>query len=113
MAYAQAIADSKIYEQLGGYYINVPRAVEVFEGERPANYALLIVRFPCLENARTFWNSRVYQEEIMPLRLDPSAGDYTVEIYPEMPLREDMVGKVGDNSYRADFPAEAIEQAGD
>ena len=111
LAYGKAIADSKLYEKLGGYYVNIPVPVAHFEGDAEDGHVTLIVRFPCLENARAFWNSRVYQEEILPLRLDPSAGDYIVRVYPEAPLREDMVGKVGDDGYRADFNAAGIEQA--
>ncbi len=103
-AYGKAIADSGLYQQLGGYYINLAFPQEIFEGTVPKGYVNLIVRFPCMANARTFWNSRVYQEQIKPLRLNPPAGDYFVAVYPEAPLREDMVGKVGDNSYNADFP---------
>jgi uncharacterized protein (DUF1330 family) len=109
-AYAKAIADSKLYEKLGGYYINAPRHSEVFEGEVPANQSLLIVRFPCAANARAFWNSKEYQEKIKPIRLNPSAGDYSVALYPEIPVRADMTGKVGDNAYRNGFDAGAIEQ---
>ena len=110
LAYGKAIADSKLYEKLGGYYINVPRAVATFEGSPPQGYTTLMVRFPCLANAEAFWNSRTYQEDILPLRQGPSAGDYVVTVYPEAPLRPDMVGKVGDNAYRAEFPAEGIPQ---
>lgn len=110
LAYGKAIAESGLYEQLGGYYVNVPQAVATFEGEPPAGHVTLIVRFPCLENARAFWYSREYQENIRPLRLGPSAGDYLVTVYPELPLREDLTGKVGDNGYREDFSTEAIEQ---
>jgi uncharacterized protein (DUF1330 family) len=110
LAYGKAIADSKLYEKLGGYYINVPRAVATFEGNLPKGYSTLIVRFPCLANAQAFWNSRTYQEEILPIRQSPSAGDYIVTVYPEAPLRPDMAGKVGDNGYRAEFSAESIPQ---
>ncbi|MEP5938398.1 MAG: DUF1330 domain-containing protein [Erythrobacter sp.] len=110
MKYGQAIAESKIYEQLGGYYVTVPRPLEVFEGELPQGYVNLTVRFPCIENARTFWNSRVYQEEILPIRQNPSAGDYTVSIYAEMPLRADMVGRVGNNRFKHDFAAQDVPQ---
>ena len=108
--YARAIAESKIYEELGGYYLNIPRTLEIFEGTDDPRHTTITVRFPCIENARSFWNSRVYQDNILPLRQDPSAGDYSVRIYPEAPLRGDMVGKVGDNSYRAEFDVSAVEQ---
>ncbi len=109
-AYAKAIADSGLYERLGGYYLNVPRPLATFEGEPAANYTTLIVRFPCLANAKAFWDSGEYQEKIKPLRLNPSAGDYSVTVYPEMAVRADMIGKVGDNAYRAHFDAAGIPQ---
>lgn len=108
--YAAAIAESGIYEELGGYYVTAPRPLEVFEGDVDPNYVNLTVRFPCIENAREFWNSRVYQEEIIQLRQDPSAGDYTVTIYAEAPLREDMVEKVGDNRFLSDFADPDVPQ---
>lgn len=110
LAYGKAIADSRLYQKLGGYYLNIPAPLATFEGNPPAGYTTLMVRFPCLANAQAFWNSRTYQEEILPLRQGPSAGDYIVTVYPEAPLREDMVGKVGDGAYRAPFSAEGIEQ---
>lgn len=110
LAYGKAIADSGLYRELGGYYVNLPQALATFEGSQPSGYTTLIVRFPCLANAQAFWNSKVYQEQIKPLRLDPSAGDYIVTVYKEAPLREDMVGKVGDNGYRAEFNAAGIAQ---
>jgi uncharacterized protein (DUF1330 family) len=110
LAYGEAIARSGLYRQLGGYYVNVPRALATFEGSPPEGYTTLIVRFPSLANAQAFWNSRVYQEEILPMRQNPPAGTYTVTVYPEAPLREDMVGQVGDNGYRGSFDASAVPQ---
>lgn len=110
-AYAEAIAKSGLYQQLGGYYLNVPRSIAVFEGEPAKSHTTLIVRFPCLANAKAFWNSRVYQETIKPLRLGPSAGDYLVTVYPEAPLRADMRGKVAAPTYLQRFNANGIEQA--
>ncbi|OYY90927.1 MAG: hypothetical protein B7Y45_05795 [Sphingomonas sp. 28-66-16] len=110
IAYAKAIADSGLYQRLGGYYLNAPAALDTFEGAPPKGYTNLIVRFPCLANARAFWHSKTYQETIKPLRLNPSAGDYVVAVYPEAPLRSDMVGKVGDAEYRATFSAAGIDQ---
>jgi uncharacterized protein (DUF1330 family) len=109
-AYAKAIADSGLYRKLGGYYLNAPRPIATFEGTPPPNSSTLIVRFPCLANAQAFWNSKEYQEKIKPLRLNPSAGDYTVTVYPEAAVREDMAGKVGDAAYRATFDAAGIAQ---
>lgn len=110
LAYGKAIADSGLYQKLGGYYVNLAFPQAIFEGDAPAGYVNLIVRFPCMANARAFWFSREYQEKIKPLRQDPSAGDYIVTVYPEAPLRADMVGKVGDNGYRVPFSADGVEQ---
>ena len=109
-AYAKAIADSGLYQKLGGYYVNSPRALATFEGEPPQGYTTLTVRFPCLANAKAFWYSKEYQEKIRPLRLDPSAGDYIVTVYPEIPPREDLAGKLGENDYRTRFSSDGIEQ---
>ena len=109
--YAAAIAKSEIYQKLGGYYVNVPRPLEVFEGDLPPDYVNLTVRFPCVENARAFWNSRVYQNEIIDIRRKPtSAGDYTVTLYAEAPLREDMIGKVGEARFTYDFSNPDVPQ---
>jgi uncharacterized protein (DUF1330 family) len=110
MAYGQAIAQSGLYEKLGGYYVTIPRPLEVFEGELPPGYANLTVRFPCIKNARAFWNSRVYQEEIIKLRQNPSAGDYTVSVYAEAPMRADMADHVGNNSFTHDFSDPDVPQ---
>lgn len=109
-AYAKAIADSQLYQKLGGYYVNAPVPLATFEGTPAKSHATLIVRFPCLANAKAFWYSKVYQEKIKPLRLNPSAGDYLVTVYPEIPLRSDLAGKVGDNSYQVTFNADGIER---
>lgn len=110
LAYGKAIADSGLYKKLGGYYVAVGRPIETFEGTPPANYSTVIVRFPCLANARAFWNSRDYQEKIKPMRLNPSAGDYLVTVHTEVPVREDMVSKVSDAAYRATFDPAQVEQ---
>ncbi len=110
LAYGKAIADSGLYQQLGGYYINSPRPLATFEGAPPAGYTTLIVRFPCLANAKAFWYSREYQDKIIPLRQNPAAGDFVVTVYPEAALRPDMVGKVGANGYLVPFSADGIAQ---
>lgn len=110
MAYGKALAQSEIYQRLGGYYITLPQPVAVFEGEVPPDYVNLTVRFPCLANARAFWNSRVYQETILPLRQNPAAGDYTVTVYAEAPLRADMAGKVEAGRFLADFSGHSEPQ---
>lgn len=110
-AYAKAIADSGLYAQLGGYYVNAPRPLVVFEGTPPPNLSTLIVRFPCLANARAFWNSKIYQQAIRPLRLNPSAGDYVVTVYAEAALPPHMQGRVGSAAYDGSFEAAGIEPA--
>lgn len=102
-AYAQKIAESGIYDRLGAYYLNAPRPIATFEGEPPKNLTTLIVRFPCLANAEAFWYSKLYQEMIKPMRLNPSAGDYVVTVYPEVPVRPGLAGAVGSNSYNRQF----------
>jgi len=109
-AYAKAIGKSGLYQKLGGYYLNAPRPIAVFEGAAPKNLTTLVVRFPCLANARAFWNSRMYQEAIKPMRLDPAAGDYLVTVYPEVPIRADLAGKVGSSAYLERFDANGVEQ---
>jgi uncharacterized protein (DUF1330 family) len=109
-AYAGAIARSGLYPQVGGYYLNAPRPVAVFEGDVDPDYVTLMVRFPCLANARAFWNSSVYQESIKPLRLDPPAGNYSVTVYRESALPDYLSSKVGSASYLVPFDATAIEQ---
>lgn len=109
-AYARAIFDSGLYQQLGGYYINAPIPLAVFEGTPPKGHATLIVRFPCLANAKAFWYSKEYQDKIMPLRLNPAAGDYVVTVYAEIPPRADLAGKVGTADYLARFDSTGVEQ---
>ena len=98
-AYADAIRQSKLYDSLGGYYLNFSRPVEVFEGNPPAGQSILLVRFPCLAHARAFWFSRAYQDAIKPLRMDPSAGEYTVSVYAERDLPPELAGRVRPGGY--------------
>ena len=97
--YAGAIAKSGLYPEVGGYYLNAPAPVAVFEGDIPDGYVTLMVRFPSLEKAKEFWNSDVYQNEIKPLRLNPSAGDYYVTVYKEADLPNYMKDKVETGQY--------------
>jgi len=108
-AYGRAIQESGLYAELGGYYLNTPRPLAVFEGDVPANYATLIVRFPCLANARAFWYSRTYQEQIKPLRENPAAGNYRVTVYAEGELPAYMQDAVGEADYQRDFDASGVE----
>lgn len=97
--YAAAIRASGLYQKLGGYYIANPRALATFEGAPPPDRSILLVRFPCLAHARSFWNSREYREKILPLRLNPAAGDFIVTVHMELPLPDYMINRVGDGRF--------------
>ena len=101
-AYADAIRSSGLYQRLGGYYLINPRPVAVFEGEAPPQRSMLAVRFPCFAHARAFWNSKAYREKIIPLRSDPSAGDFTVTVHLELPIPPYMKGRVTTPTFSAD-----------
>lgn len=109
-AYAQKIMESGLYDRLGAYYLNAPRPIATFEGAPPKNLTTLVVRFPCLANAESFWYSKAYQELIRPMRLSPSAGDYLVTVYPEVPVREGISRDVGHNGYRKSFNGSSVER---
>ena len=108
-AYAKAVASSGLYQQLGGYHLNTARPLDVLEGN-PQSIAV-VLRFPCRANALAFWNSTAYQGQLKALRSNPPAADLAIAIYPEAPLRPDMVGKVGDARYSASFDAAAVPQS--
>ncbi|MEQ8514055.1 MAG: DUF1330 domain-containing protein [Chromatocurvus sp.] len=90
MAYGEALAETGIYAELGAYYLNAPRPIEVLEGDPPDSYVSLIVRFPTLDAVKTFWNSDAYQNRVLPLRLAPPAADYTVAVYRAVDLPDYM-----------------------
>ena len=100
--YAIALGSSDLYPNARGYYLNIPRPLRVLEGEPDANDVALMVRFPSECAAVTFWYDDFYQNEIKPLRLNPSAGDYVVTLYDEASLPPYMAGKVGDNAYASE-----------
>jgi uncharacterized protein (DUF1330 family) len=108
MGYAKALQASGLYPQLGGYYLNVPRVLDVFEGTPPPNESILMVRFPCLAHARAFWHSRAYQQQVRPERLNPSAGDFTVTVYAEAALPPHMAGRVTPPAYTPAVPGGAL-----
>ena len=114
MAYVQAISETDLYQRLGGYYVTMPKPIAYLEGEEKDGYVSLVVRFPCRENAEAFWNSRTYQEEILPIRLgDPPAADYTITLHTEAPWQARLEGKVGKADYRHDFANHGVEQIGE
>ena len=81
--YVVAIGRSGLYEEANGYYEALTPALEVFEGEPPANRAVLIARFPCLEKARDFWYSDTYAE-IRKIR--EGVAEFEVLVLPAPPL---------------------------
>ena len=100
--YAIALQRSDLYPNARGYYLNNPRPVRILEGEPDMNDVALMVRFPSECAAVSFWYDDFYQNEIKPLRLNPSAGDYVVTLYEEASLPPYMAGKVGDAKYIAE-----------
>lgn len=105
-AYSRAFAGSGLYQQLGGYVLNGPKATDALAGGSAVSFQS-VLRFPCRANALAFWNSKLQQDQFTLLRGTAQPTDIAVAIYPELPLREDLVGKVGDNSYSAAFSAAA------
>ncbi len=97
--YSAALAATGLYPANGGYYLNAPQPIEVFEGAPSPDFAMLIVRFPSIDAARTFWNSDAYQQKVKPLRQNPSAGDYTVMVFAEADLPAYMAGRVASADY--------------
>jgi uncharacterized protein (DUF1330 family) len=110
MAYGKALQNSGLYAQLQGYYINSAPPIAVFQGTVPPNYATLIVRFPCLAHARTFWYSKTYQETIKPMRENPSAGDFTVSVYAATDLPGHMKDKLKNGNYKQKFSDDAVKK---
>jgi len=107
--YAKALAASGIYPELRGYYMNAPRPVAVFEGDVPQNHVTLLVRFPCLAHAKAFWYSKVYQEQVKPLRTENDAGDYLVTVYKEINPPAYMDGKVEGGAYLETFEDQSTQ----
>jgi CpeT protein len=83
-AYARALAESGLYARFGGQYEAITPLVEVFEGEPPPGRGVVIARWPCLEAARSFWNSPEYRE-IVKLREGKSRFEVIVLPVPPVP----------------------------
>ena len=78
-AYQAALTASGLYPKNNGGYQVRGRPIEMFEGEWPGNQAVVIAKFASADDARNFWNSDVYQNEIKPLRA--GAGSFTVALF--------------------------------
>ncbi|MEM9303629.1 MAG: CpcT/CpeT family chromophore lyase [Pseudomonadota bacterium] len=61
-AYAGAIGASGLYPKNQGYYLGITPAIDVFEGDLPAQRGAVLARFPCAAAARAFWDSPEYAE---------------------------------------------------
>ena len=105
-AYSRALTSSGLYQRLGGYELNGPKATDALAGGGAVSLQS-VLRFPCRANALAFWHSKLQQDQLALLRGTAQPADLAAAIYPELPLREDLVGKVGDNSYSAAFSAAA------
>ncbi len=108
LAYGDAIKASGLYEKLGGYYLASPRSLATFEGTPPANQSVLMVRFPCYAHARAFWFSQKYQKDLIPLRQNPNAGDFTVTVYPEIAPPAAISAQLQPGGYRIVPPPSVI-----
>lgn len=82
-AYSQALLESGLYPDNGGYPVARSPTLEVFEGEPPRGRGVVISKFPCLEAAQSFWYADRYQREIIPLRQDIS--EFEVLVLPVVP----------------------------
>lgn len=77
-AYAQALAESGLYEAHGGAYEFVGAPVNRLEGW-PDGVSAVLARFPSRTAAESFWFSAKYQDDIKPLRR--GAGTFQVAIF--------------------------------
>jgi uncharacterized protein (DUF1330 family) len=80
--YQAALTASELYPKNHGDYQVRGRPIEMFEGEWPGNQAVVIAKFASADDARSFWHSDVYQNEIKPLRA--GAGSFTVALFEEL-----------------------------
>ena len=78
-AYQAALTASELYPKNNGGYQVRGRPIEMFEGEWPGNQAVVIAKFASADDARNFWHSDTYQNEIKPLRA--GAGSFTVALF--------------------------------
>lgn len=79
--YVNALRESGLYPATGGFYITSGKSSLVLEGSMFANRPIVIAKFPCVEAARLFWFSDLYQKNILPLR--EGAGTFDVAIFEE------------------------------
>ncbi len=82
-AYSQALLESGLYPDNGGYPVARSPTLEVFEGEPPRGRGVVISQFPCLQAAQSFWYAERYQQEIIPLR--QGISEFEVLVLPVVP----------------------------
>ena len=70
-AYAEKAA--KVVDQYGGRFVVGTGKVETVEGER-GRHRMVLIEFPSLAQARTFYDSPEYQE-VLPMRFASSKTD--------------------------------------
>lgn len=80
-AYVEALRASGLYPALGGFHMTAGKPTELLEGGMFGESPIVIAKFPCVEAARRFWYSDVYQKKIKPLR--EGAGSFEVAIFEE------------------------------
>lgn len=80
-AYVTALQAAGLYPAFGGFYVTAGKSPQVLEGEMFERSPIVVAKFPCLEAARRFWYSDVYQKEILPLR--EGAGTFEVALFEE------------------------------
>jgi uncharacterized protein (DUF1330 family) len=80
--YAAALAASGLYQQHGGHYIAVGKAIADFENW-PMGKSCVIAEFPSRAAAEAFWWSDTYQNSVKPLRA--GAGTFEVGLFAGVP----------------------------
>lgn len=80
-AYLEALRASGLYPAVGGFHMTAGKPTELLEGRMLGESPIVIAKFPCVEAARRFWHSELYQKKIKPLR--KGAGNFEVAIFEE------------------------------
>lgn len=81
--YVGALAQSGLYEKYNAYHVSLTPALAVMEGNPPENRGIVLARFPCIDVAKSFWQSSEYQEII---KLREGAAEFEVSFLRTLPL---------------------------
>ncbi|MFL2771242.1 MAG: DUF1330 domain-containing protein [Rhodospirillaceae bacterium] len=85
-AYRSSLEDLGTLEAFGGKVLSLGTRLvaepEMLEGNWPKNRHTFVIRWPCVEAARSFWDSEAYQKTHLPLRV--GAGEFNVAIFPAL-----------------------------